>query len=236
MTWGNVAVAGASLVASVAGSSIAAKAGAKGVKKGIAAEERMAEKNIELQREMAEQQREDFAPWRDVGKSALDRIWSGVESGEFEVGDIDLTKDPGYQFRMSQGIEALDKSASARGRLLSGAQKKALTEYGQGVGSQEYANAYAREADTLARRYNILSSVSGLGQASAAGQAGASSQLASSAGNIMTSTGRASNIAGQNVGAIRAGGYQDVAKSINTGFQNWLTFKGIEEKQTGAGG
>ena len=52
----------------------ASKAQAKSAKAGMAAEERMAEKNLEFQREMADQQREDFAPWRDVGQKALDSI------------------------------------------------------------------------------------------------------------------------------------------------------------------
>ena len=227
------AIVGSAVIGGYA-SSQASKEGAKSSAAGMAAEERMAERNIEFQREMAEQQREDFAPWRDTGQQALDRIWSGVQSGEFEVGDIDVTKDPGYQFRMQEGVEALDASASARGRLLSGAQQKSLTKYGQDVGSQEYANAYARESNKLAKRYNILSSLSAGGQASAAGQAQSAGQLAESAGNIMATTGRAQNVGIQQAGAARAGAYTDTAQSINQAAQNWLTYKGINN--TGAGG
>lgn len=209
----------------------ASKAQSKAAREGMAAEERIAAENRELQRELAAQQREDFAPWRDVGQQALERIWSGVESGEFEVGAIDVTKDPGYQFRMDQGIEALDKSAAARGRLLSGAQQKGLTEYAQGVASQEYANAYAREANKKARRYNILSNLSSGGQASAAGQAQATGQLAQSEGNILANLGRSQNIAQQNIGAARASGYQGQAQAVNQAAQNWLLYQNL-----GAGG
>lgn len=58
--------------------------------------------------------------------------------------NIDVTQDPSYQFRLNQGINALDKSASARGMLLSGAQQKAINNYAQDTASQEYANAYNR--------------------------------------------------------------------------------------------
>lgn len=205
----------------------AGKAQAEGAEKGVAAEERMAEANIEFQREMAEQQREDFAPWRDTGQQALERIWSGVQAGDFEVGDIDVTKDPGYKFRTEEGLKALDRSASARGRLLSGAQKKAVTRYGQGVAGQEYANAYARESSEKRRKFNILSGLSTGGQSSAAGQAQSSAQLAQSGGNIMSNTGRSMNIAQQNIGTARAGAYTDTAQSINQAAQNWLTYKAI---------
>jgi hypothetical protein len=203
----------------------ASKAQAKAAKQGVAAEERMAEKNLEFQREMAEQQRADFAPWRDVGQQALDSIWQGVQSGAFEVGNINLEDDPGYRVRMKEGVEAIDASAAARGRLLSGAQQKALTQFGQEQGSKEYANAYARAANEKARKFNILSGLSQGGQASAAGQAQTTSQLAQTSGNIMANTGRSQNIAAQNVGAARASGYQDQAQVVNQAAQNWLTYK-----------
>ena len=221
-----VAVVGSAVVGAYS-SSQASKAQAKSAQQGMAAEERIAAENRELQRELAEQQREDFAPWRDIGQKALDQIWSGVQSGEFEVGDIDVTKDPGYQFRMDQGIEALDKSAAARGRLLSGAQQKGLTDYAQGVASQEYANAYAREANEKARRYNMLSSLSSGGQASAAGQAQATGQLSQSEGNILANLGRSQNITQQNIGSARAGAYQGTAQAVNQAAQNWLLYKNL---------
>tara|TARA_R110002073_G_scaffold614_1_gene4875 strand:- start:11423 stop:12127 length:705 start_codon:yes stop_codon:yes gene_type:complete len=212
----------------------ASKAQAKSAKAGMAAEERMAEKNLEFQREMADQQREDFAPWRDVGQKALDSIWDGVQSGAFEVGNINLEDDPGYRVRMQEGVEAIDASAAARGRLLSGAQQKALTQFGQEQGSKEYANAYAREANKKARQYNILSNLSQGGQSSAAGQAQTTGQLAQTGGNIMANTGRAQNVANQNIGAARASGYQNQAQVVNQAAQNWLTYKMMTPATGGA--
>jgi hypothetical protein len=218
------AVIGSAVVGAVS-SSKASKAQAKGASEGMAAEERMADKNLEFQREMADQQREDFAPWRDIGERALNSIWQGVESGAFEAGNIRLEDDPGYRVRMQEGIKAIDASASARGRLLSGAQNKALTRYGQEQGSKEYANAYARELNQKRQKFNILSNLSQGGQSSAADQAQASGQLAQTGGNIMANTGRSQNIMSQNVGAARAGGYQDQAQVVNQAAQNWLTYK-----------
>jgi len=158
-----------SAVVGVAATTIGAKEQKEGVEAGVESQEKISTENIELQKELADQQREDFAPWRDVGEQALTNVWEGVQSGAFDPGKfvagkfdprgidakqfdvgkfdpskVDVTKDPGYKFRLEQGIEARDKSAASRGRLLSGAQAKGIEEYGQGVASQEYGNAYSR--------------------------------------------------------------------------------------------
>ena len=214
-----------SAVVGAASSYSSGKSQEKAAQKGMEAEERIAAENRALQRELADQQREDFAPWRDIGEQALNQLWSGVQSGAFEVGDIDVTKDPGYQFRMDQGIEALDKSAAARGRLLSGAQQKGVTDYSQNVASQEYANAYAREANEKAKQYNMLSGLSSGGQASAAGQAQATSNLAQTEGNILSNLGQSQAYGYQQQGQARAGAYQGMAQAGNQAAQNWLMYK-----------
>jgi len=206
----------------------AAEASAEASEEGARLERETAKENLAFQKELAEQQRGDFAPWRDIGKKSLDRLWAGVQSGEFDVGQVDVTKDPGYRYRMKEGIEALDASAAARGRLLSGSQKKALTKYGQDYGSNEFARAYARKSDEKARRYNMLSNLSQGGQASSAQQAQATSQLASTGGNIMSNLGRSQNIAQQDIGAARAGAYQGSAQAVNQGVQNWMLYDALK--------
>ncbi len=229
------------------------KAQKSAAKSAASAEERIALENMALQRELAAQQREDFAPWRDIGEKALNQMWAGVQSGEFDPGkleldkfdpsQVDVTQDPGYQFRMEQGIDALDKSAASRGRLLSGAQQKGVSDYSQGLASQEYGNAYARysdkynkdvarqaseyasEADRKARQYNILSGMSGQGQASAAQQAGATGQLAQTSGNILSNLGQSQAQSQYAQGQARAGAYQGMAQAGNQAAQNWLMFK-----------
>ena len=60
--------------------------------------------------------------------------------------NVDITQDPSYKTRMQAGLDAIEGSAAARGGLFSGATGKALTQYGQDLASQEYANAYNRAA------------------------------------------------------------------------------------------
>lgn len=75
--------------------------------------------------------------------------------------------DPGYGFRLSEGLKALERSAAARGGLLSGGTGKALQRYGQDMASQEYGNAFNRFYTEREALLNPLLSLSGRGQTSA---------------------------------------------------------------------
>ncbi len=57
---------------------------------------------------------------------------------------LNFTNDPGYQARMALGEQALQNSAAARGDIFSGNTLKALEDYGQTFGSEEYGNVYNR--------------------------------------------------------------------------------------------
>jgi hypothetical protein len=70
--------------------------------------------------------------------------YSGQQPEAFKFRAEDLQTDPGYGFRLSEGLKALERSAAARGGLLSGGTGKALTRYGQEMGSQEFGNAFNR--------------------------------------------------------------------------------------------
>jgi hypothetical protein len=62
-------------------------------------------------------------------------------------------QDPGYQFRLQQGNDALQNAASARGTLNDSGTLKALLDYGQGAASQEYGNVYDRAVTTYNTGY-----------------------------------------------------------------------------------
>lgn len=72
------------------------------------------------------------------------------------------TSDPGYAFRLNQGLGALQNSAAARGVLNTGGTLKDIEDYGQSAASQEYQNAFNRDlgayttnANTQAGIYNM---------------------------------------------------------------------------------
>lgn len=125
-------------------------------------------------------------PYVDAGDTALNQISTGTApGGEFNQNftAADFQEDPGYQFRQAQGLKGVENSGAARGMTLSGAQLKGVDEYNQGFASNEYNNAYQRWSTDLSNRFSRLSSIAGLGQASANGTAaagaGAANQISS---------------------------------------------------------
>jgi len=91
----------------------------------------------------------------------------------------DLTDDDGYQFRLAEGTNAIDRSAASKGSLFSGATGKALEDYSQGLASTEYSNAYNRYMNNISSKYNMLSGLAGLGSSSTSNTNSLNSSLSS---------------------------------------------------------
>lgn len=51
---------------------------------------------------------------------------------------------PGYQFAQEEGLQALDRSAAARGRLQSGRHSKDLLRFGTGLADSTFGDQFAR--------------------------------------------------------------------------------------------
>lgn len=141
----------------------------------IGAQTSATDKANQLAKEMFDTQRADLAPWREAGATALGTLTNEMNDLGRSFTASDMMTDPGYQFRMDEGTKALERSAAARGGLMSGATGKALARYGQDYASNEYNNAYNRFNNDRDRRYNQLAGLSGVGQTT-------SSQLANNAG------------------------------------------------------
>lgn len=154
---------------------------------------------------MFEQNRADMEPWRQVGVGALGQLVPGMApGGEFNRGFTlsDFVADPGYQFRVDEGKKALENSAAARGGLLSGNTLRAITQYGQDMGSQEFGNAYNRWNNDMTQRFNRLSSLAGTGQTATRDVATMGTNAATQAGQNTVDMGNA-RAAGR-VGAANA--------------------------------
>lgn len=65
----------------------------------------------------------------------------------------DAFKEPGYQFRLQSGENALQHSAAAKGLLRTGGTLKDITEYGQNFASNEYGNVFNRALNAYDRQY-----------------------------------------------------------------------------------
>lgn len=168
-------------------------------------------------------------PYAEAGGSALKRLAdaTGANGAEGTArAQADFTASPGYLFRLNQGTQAIDRSANANGRLYSGGTLKALTEFGQGVGSQEWGNYVGGLRD-----------LAGGGQAASGALSNLTADVAGSRANALLGTGtaraqtRAAGLgaitdANTQGGAARAGGYINSANAWNGGLSNLATLAG----------
>jgi hypothetical protein len=121
----------------------------------------------------------------------------------------DYTADPGYGFRMGQGMKALNQSMAAKGLGVSGPGIQGAIDYGQNMGSQEYQNAYNRYGQDQATRRNTLANIAGFGPPAAGAATAAGTNYATNAGNLGVDTANrygSADIAAANAQASAYGG------------------------------
>lgn len=156
------------------------------------------------------QTREDQEPWRIAGEKAL-QVIQDTPDFEFTAENFNQFKDPSYDFRMTEGVNALDRSAASRGRLLSGAQDRAVTRYGSDLASQEYGNAFNRSLTEYNVNLAKQQGLAGVGQ---------------SATNVVSSAGQQASAQQaqitQNAAQAQAQTYSGFAQSANQGIGNYL--------------
>ncbi len=170
---GAIIGAGASLLGaskSSKASKSAARAQTKATNKAIKESRRQFDVARKDEREYIDQAREDATPWRKAGRNAVTqlRIMSGLVKPWHEDYDefndpFKYKHDPGYRFRQKEGKKAIERSAAARGNLLSGRTLKAAGRWAQDYASNEYGRAYDRHMQDKAFRRNTLASMAGYG-------------------------------------------------------------------------
>lgn len=167
--------AGSSILSGILGSQSAAKQ-ANAANYAANLQYQSALRGQDLSQQQYDQSRTDLEPWRQAGGQAVGSLSGMLGRGEFDSSfnpaeryqqslqgqqqydpyaqyqqsiqplDVDVTQDPGYQFRLQQGQQAIEGGAAASGGLFSGQTGKDLMQFGQELGSQEYQNAYNRAA------------------------------------------------------------------------------------------
>src|SRR5688572_14429051 len=103
-----------------------------------------------ISKEQYEQQRKDLEGYRGLGDIGIDQVRNNLSdlTGTFSMDKFQ--KDPGYDFRMQEGMKALERGANARGGLMGGAAGKAMARYGQDYASNEWdkaRNAFNQDRD-----------------------------------------------------------------------------------------
>ncbi len=161
------------------------------------------------------------SPWTSVGGGASNELAQLYGLGHLDGGAGDHTfggqslvttnregdranalknfqASPGYQWRVGEGVKALDRSAASKGMLLSGAQAKGVTDYGQNQGSEEFG-----------KYTNALAGLSGGGMSAALGTDNTNAGI-TNAGNALGFQGAMG----------QAAGYSNAANALASGITN----------------
>lgn len=206
------------------GSLISGIIGQQGAQAGGNMAANAANQAAQMQQEEAGRARQAMSPWSSTGIGALGKIAGLLGLGELRMsdpsnpnsfwgiyGDGKAAQDkalnafqtsPGYQWRKTEGVNALDRSAAAKGLLLSGAQVKGVQAFGDGLAAEEWRNYMADLKDTA-----------GMGQSAASSASNTSASLTSGAANNIAQGGMAR-------GSGYAAGANALASGIGQGINN----------------
>jgi hypothetical protein len=174
-------------------------------------------------------------PYRQAGIAGQNQLLTlmGLQGGNAGAADYgryakdfqmsDFQQDPGYAFRLAEGMKAMNATAAARGGLMSGGALKAGQQYGQDMGSQEYQNAYQRYQTNRANQLTPLGALTGAGMNAAQNTSATNALYGGQMGDASRGYANTQNeisMGGQN----RASGYltggQQAAAAGNMGAQN----------------
>lgn len=192
------------IVGAIAGAAVlGAGASVYSANKASHAQQNAADTASATQLQMYNQTRQDQAPWRQAGSSAIGALSNyyglganGQVNPNAGAADTKLIQSmPGYQFNLQQGNQAVQRDLAAKGLLGSGAAGKALTQYGQG---------YAMNASN--QYLNGLQSLAGIGQTSVQNTGALGANAANQMGSNQIYAGNA-----------QASGYANQSNAINQG-------------------
>lgn len=203
--WMAAAVVGGALIGSQA-SRQASSAQSDAASQAASLEKQQFERQVELQ-----------APFREAGLRALTKLEGASDYTPF--GMQQFQADPGYAFRLSEGMKALDQQAAARGGLMSGNALRAAQQYGQNLGSQEYQNAFNRYQAERQAKLGPLQSLAGVGQTSANTIGAAGQQYATNAGQALGAGAQA-----------RSSGYIGQANAITGGVNQYMNYQNQQQQ------
>jgi len=108
------------------------------------------------------------APYQSAGTTALPYLLqAAAPGGAFNstptAAEV-MALDPGYQFNLEQGQQALERAEAAAGGLVSGGALKAAAQYATNYTTNAYQNAYNQFLNTRQANYANLMGLAGLGE------------------------------------------------------------------------
>ncbi|MCK5600593.1 hypothetical protein KAR91_01920 [Candidatus Pacearchaeota archaeon] len=210
MSWGLVAVAGATLAGGYLTSEAQREAGGEAA----AAQTEAAGLGIEERRGQFERIQELLSPYMEAGAGALggQQALLGLAGPEAQQQAISrIEGSPLFGSLVRQGEEGILQSASATGGLRGGNVQGALAQFRPQMLQQ-----------LIESQYSKLGGLSQLGQASAAGVGAAGQQTGAGIANLLAQRGQAQAGGALARGEARAGLYGDISQAIGTGIGGYL--------------
>jgi hypothetical protein len=209
--------AGAAALGSVASAAIGASAASDAADAQLSA----SNNSLALQREMFNTTQSNLEPYNTTGQNALQQLASiyGLGGGGPSAANAmtQLQNFPGYQFDLSQGMLALQRSAAAQSGNVNGGALKDLMTFGTGLASNEFGN-YT----------NMLQGLAGLGENAAAGVGNAATAFGSNGGNSLLAGGQAA-------ASGIVGGANAITGSLNNGISNQLLLSALNNNRSPSG-
>jgi hypothetical protein len=232
---GGLASAAGSVASSAIGSSAAGKAAtaqANAADQSAVLAKQSADEQLAFQKQQYADTQKLQAPWIQAGTNALTKLQAVPDFAAPTASEAQ--NDPGYAFRVAQGQQAIERSAAARGGVLSGGTAKSLDAYTQGEASNEYNNVYNRDLTTYNTNRNNLASLAGVGQTATQQLTAAGQNNANALTSISQNDTAAQIAAAENAGNARASGYasqgniwgQGVGNIFNS-VDNYMTLSSI---------
>lgn len=206
MTWVAAAIGGSALL------------GYMGSQNASNAQSSAANQSNATQLQMYNQTRDDQAPWRQAGATALGQLGTMTADGgslthQFNASDLNANMAPNYQFIKDQGMGAVNNQASVGGGLVGGNALKGIADYSNNLAGNAYQQAYNNYNTNQTNIFNRLSNIAGLGQTSN----GQTAQVGmNAASNIGSGT-----LAG---GAAAAAGYTGGSNALSGGLNNLASY------------
>jgi hypothetical protein len=184
---------------------------------------------LALQKQMYEQSRADFAPYRESGTANLNQLntllgiggntgaadYGRFATADFTPADFAANQDPGYAFRISEGLKAVDRQAAARGGLISGNALKASQTYGQDMASQEYGNAFNRYQTIRGNTLQPFQMGAAAGQSAAAMQGQSNANYGSAGSQALGAYGQGASTAYGNQGQASNAAYGNYGQGVS---------------------
>jgi hypothetical protein len=171
-----------------------------------------------------QQMRSDQLPFIEAGTSAQAKLADflgtsgntdapnyGVLTKPFTADDYLANRDPGYQFQLQQGTQAVTNAAGAGSGAISGAALKDVASFNQGFAKTGYQAAFDRWNTSMSNTYARLAGIASLGQNAAAQTGSQGVQVGQQASANLTAAGNAGAAAYANFGNLAANAGTDYA-------------------------